>query len=144
MGLMDSSARKAIEKMLAEIGEKKSEKKGAKGETPGLRGIVIDMRNNSGGLLAQAIEVLDHVVTKGELVIVRSASGRESEAAREQVGKGGVVRDPGVRAATVTRIREWAAAHGFDAGEAVESPIRGPAGNVEYLLRLTAPSWSEE
>src|SRR5256885_2176823 len=40
----------------------------------------------------------------------------------------------------VERVREWASAHGFTAGDDVESPITGPAGNVEFLLLLrTAP-----
>ena len=36
----------------------------------------------------------------------------------------------------VTKIRDWANANGFIAGDHVESPITGPAGNVEYLLLL--------
>jgi len=62
------------------------------------------------------------------------------EVGRERVGKGGVVRDPEVRRGAVDKVRTWAAAHGFTAGGDVESPITGPAGNVEYLLLLrTAP-----
>jgi 23S rRNA (cytidine1920-2'-O)/16S rRNA (cytidine1409-2'-O)-methyltransferase len=58
------------------------------------------------------------------------------EVGREQVGKGGVVRDELARRGAVTKIRDWATAHGFEAGDEVESPITGPAGNVEYLLQL--------
>jgi 23S rRNA (cytidine1920-2'-O)/16S rRNA (cytidine1409-2'-O)-methyltransferase len=58
------------------------------------------------------------------------------EVGREQVGKGGVVRDETVRRGAVDKIRTWAASHGFTAGDDVESPITGPAGNVEYLLLL--------
>jgi 23S rRNA (cytidine1920-2'-O)/16S rRNA (cytidine1409-2'-O)-methyltransferase len=58
------------------------------------------------------------------------------EVGRELVGKGGVVRDPDARRGAVERVRTWAAAHGFVPGEDVESPITGPAGNVEYLLLL--------
>jgi len=58
------------------------------------------------------------------------------EVGREQVGKGGVVRDEEVRRGAVEKIRTWAAGHGFTAHEDVESPITGPAGNVEYLLLL--------
>jgi 23S rRNA (cytidine1920-2'-O)/16S rRNA (cytidine1409-2'-O)-methyltransferase len=61
------------------------------------------------------------------------------EVGREQVGKGGVVRDEAVRRSAVDKIRAWAAEHGFAAGDDVESPITGPAGNVEYLLRLATP-----
>ncbi len=58
------------------------------------------------------------------------------EVGREQVGKGGVVRDEAVRLSAVEKIRSWAPSHGFIPGEHVESPITGPAGNVEYLLLL--------
>jgi 23S rRNA (cytidine1920-2'-O)/16S rRNA (cytidine1409-2'-O)-methyltransferase len=61
------------------------------------------------------------------------------EAGRDQVGRGGVVRDPAARQAAVDKIRHWAAEHGFTAGEPIESPITGPAGNVEYLLLLRTP-----
>ena len=58
------------------------------------------------------------------------------EVGREQVGKGGVVRDEAARLGAVDKIRTWANAHGFVAGDAVESPITGPAGNLEYLMLL--------
>jgi 23S rRNA (cytidine1920-2'-O)/16S rRNA (cytidine1409-2'-O)-methyltransferase len=47
-----------------------------------------------------------------------------------------VVREPEVRRGAVDNVRGWARAHGFEAGDDVESPITGPAGNVEYLLLL--------
>jgi 23S rRNA (cytidine1920-2'-O)/16S rRNA (cytidine1409-2'-O)-methyltransferase len=64
------------------------------------------------------------------------------EVGRELVGKGGVVRDPDARRGAVDKVRGWATDHGFVAGEAVESPITGPAGNVEFLLllRTAAPA----
>ena len=58
------------------------------------------------------------------------------EVGRDEVGKGGVVRDEAVRRSAVDKIRTWAAEHGYTAGDDVESPITGPAGNVEYLLLL--------
>src|SRR6185436_9907336 len=62
------------------------------------------------------------------------------EVGRALVGKGGVVRDTQVRRSAVDKVRAWAGANGFVAGEDVESPITGPAGNLEYLLLLrTAP-----
>ena len=61
------------------------------------------------------------------------------EVGRDLVGSGGVVRDEAVRRSAVDKIRTWAAAHQFAAGEDVESPITGPAGNVEYLLLLRTP-----
>jgi 23S rRNA (cytidine1920-2'-O)/16S rRNA (cytidine1409-2'-O)-methyltransferase len=62
------------------------------------------------------------------------------EVGRGNVGKGGVVRDEEARLATIEKIRAWAAEHGFATGDAVESPITGPAGNVEYLLLLRTPA----
>lgn len=58
------------------------------------------------------------------------------EVGRHLVGKGGVVRDEEARRGAVDKIKSWAAANGFVAGADVESPITGPAGNVEYLLLL--------
>ncbi len=58
------------------------------------------------------------------------------EVGREQVGKGGVVRDEAARRGAVDKVRTWATVHGFTPGHDVESPITGPAGNVEYLLLL--------
>ena len=56
------------------------------------------------------------------------------EAAREQVGEGGVVRDPAVRAAALARVSEAMEQAGFVLGGSCESPITGHKGNVEYLL----------
>jgi hypothetical protein len=59
------------------------------------------------------------------------------EVGREQVGKGGVVRDEAARRGAIDKVSDWARQNGFEVGgEAVESPITGPAGNVEYLLLL--------
>ncbi len=58
------------------------------------------------------------------------------EVGREHVARGGVVRDPEARLGAVEKVKSWAAANGFAPGEAIESPITGPAGNVEYLLLL--------
>ena len=66
------------------------------------------------------------------------------EAGREHVSSGGVVRDPAARLAAVDKVKTWATTHGFTAGDAVESPITGPAGNVEYLLLLQTPDRVDE
>jgi len=56
------------------------------------------------------------------------------EAGRDLVEKGGVVRDPAVRAAVVERIRGFGVnTLGLDWLGVVESPLTGPAGNVEFL-----------
>jgi 23S rRNA (cytidine1920-2'-O)/16S rRNA (cytidine1409-2'-O)-methyltransferase len=66
------------------------------------------------------------------------------EAGREHVGKGGVVRDPDARQLAIEKVQSWARAHGWGVGDAVESPITGPAGNVEYLLLLQTPDHVDE
>ena len=56
------------------------------------------------------------------------------EAGREDVGKGGVVRDPARRQQVVDRIREFGVQTlGWQWLDFCQSPIQGPAGNVEFL-----------
>ncbi len=61
------------------------------------------------------------------------------QAKREEVGKGGVVKDPQVHAAVLGRIIAWAAAHGLRFGGLAESTLRGPAGNREFFVLWTTP-----
>jgi len=58
------------------------------------------------------------------------------EAGPEDVGKGGVVRDPTVWRRVLAEIVEAAARLGLGAVGAMASPLPGPAGNVEFLLCL--------
>lgn len=58
------------------------------------------------------------------------------EAGREQVGKGGVVRDPAVHRAVLQDLIVWAAGQGYGPQGLIRSPIKGPAGNVEFLIWL--------
>jgi 23S rRNA (cytidine1920-2'-O)/16S rRNA (cytidine1409-2'-O)-methyltransferase len=56
------------------------------------------------------------------------------EAGREQVGKGGVVRDPAVHREVIDKVRRFGTEElGFKWLGLCESPIQGPAGNVEFL-----------
>jgi 23S rRNA (cytidine1920-2'-O)/16S rRNA (cytidine1409-2'-O)-methyltransferase len=56
------------------------------------------------------------------------------EAGREEVGKGGVVRDPAVHERVCAAAAEWVASQGWRLLGVTESPITGPEGNVEFLL----------
>ncbi len=58
------------------------------------------------------------------------------EVGRERIGKGGVVRDPGLRRAAVESVVESAATHGWGMAAVTASSLPGPAGNVEYFLWL--------
>ena len=67
------------------------------------------------------------------------------EVGKERLGKGGVVRDPELRAETVTAVAERAAALGWGARSVARSPLPGPSGNVEFFLWLRhGPSGVDE
>ena len=56
------------------------------------------------------------------------------EVGREEVGKGGVVRDPALHARVCDEVRGWLESSGWIVDGVVESPITGPEGNVEFLI----------
>lgn len=56
------------------------------------------------------------------------------EAGKEKVGKKGVVRDPAVHEEVVHKIIDYADLIGFDVRGLAYSPIKGPEGNIEYLM----------
>lgn len=56
------------------------------------------------------------------------------EAGREEVGKGGVVRDPVVHARVCDEVATWFAGRGWRVLGIERSPITGPEGNVEFLI----------
>ena len=58
------------------------------------------------------------------------------EAGRSDVGKGGVVRDPAVHRRVLSETLASARASGFTVCGLTASPLKGPAGNVEFLLCL--------
>ncbi len=63
------------------------------------------------------------------------------EAHRDEVGRGGVVRDPRVQAAALGRIIAWAVQRGLRLRHLAASPITGDAGNREFFLLLqTGPA----
>lgn len=87
-------------------------------------------------VLPRVAELLRPPAGKPLIVLVKP----QFEVGREQVARGGVVRDEAVRRSAVDKIRTWSTANGFSAHEDIESPITGPAGNVEYLLLLRTTS----
>lgn len=58
------------------------------------------------------------------------------EAGREKVGKKGVVRDPRVHIEVVETIYNFCLENGFDVLNLDFSPIKGPEGNIEYLIHI--------
>lgn len=59
------------------------------------------------------------------------------EAGRDKVGKKGVVREPKVHEEVIEKVIEMAKEEKFGIGGLDYSPIKGPEGNIEYLLYLT-------
>ena len=58
------------------------------------------------------------------------------EAGREKVGKHGVVRDKSVHLEVIEKVIEYAVSIGFEVLNLEFSPVKGPEGNIEYLLHL--------
>jgi 23S rRNA (cytidine1920-2'-O)/16S rRNA (cytidine1409-2'-O)-methyltransferase len=56
------------------------------------------------------------------------------EVGPDRVGRGGVVRDPALHREVCERIAAWLGEHGWSVIGIVESPIRGPEGNIEFLI----------
>jgi 23S rRNA (cytidine1920-2'-O)/16S rRNA (cytidine1409-2'-O)-methyltransferase len=60
------------------------------------------------------------------------------EVGKGQVGAGGVVHDPGLRAGAVLAVARRAGELGWRTVDVAASPLPGPSGNVEYFLWLRA------
>ena len=65
------------------------------------------------------------------------------EAGRDKVGKKGVVRDPKIHEEVIGEIVCFAAENGFDVLNLDFSPIKGPEGNIEYLMHIRKGSGRE-
>ena len=61
------------------------------------------------------------------------------EARREEVGRGGVIKDPAVHARVLGRCIVWAVDQGLRVRDLCTSPILGDAGNREFFLLLRKP-----
>jgi 23S rRNA (cytidine1920-2'-O)/16S rRNA (cytidine1409-2'-O)-methyltransferase len=77
--------------------------------------------------------VRDLLSAEGEIVCLIKP---QFEAGREKVGKKGVVRDQKVHMEVIHLVSNYASSIGFDCINLDFSPIKGPEGNIEYLLYL--------
>lgn len=66
------------------------------------------------------------------------------EAGKEKVGKKGVVREPSVHREVIEMVMDYAVSIGFEILHLDFSPIRGPEGNIEYLLHIYKASETRE
>lgn len=81
-------------------------------------------------ILARAVA---YVADGGDVVALVKP---QFEAGRERLGTGGVVRDPQVHRDVLREVRDAAAQLGLHAVDLTASPLLGPAGNREFLMRL--------
>jgi 23S rRNA (cytidine1920-2'-O)/16S rRNA (cytidine1409-2'-O)-methyltransferase len=114
--------------------------------TPGAIGGVVDLVVADLSFISLAVvlpALRGCLVADGDAVLMVKP---QFEAGRDAVGSGGVVRDPEVRAAAVTKVAHAAAELGLGTRAVVASPLPGPSGNVEYFLWLnsSAPSPTDE
>ncbi len=59
------------------------------------------------------------------------------EAGKEQVGRGGVVREPRIHLSVLEKVVQKAAREGYSLHNMTYSPIKGPKGNIEYLICIS-------
>lgn len=71
--------------------------------------------------------------TGGEMVCLIKP---QFEAGKGKVGKHGVVREPGTHREVIAKIMDYADSIGFTVLNLDFSPVRGPEGNIEYLLHI--------
>lgn len=77
--------------------------------------------------------IRNYLVADGEIVALIKP---QFEAGREKVGKKGVVREKSTHLEVIHMVTDYAMSIGFDVLDLEFSPIRGPEGNIEYLVHL--------
>lgn len=82
--------------------------------------------------LAKVLDTaLDFAKPSGRLIALVKP---QFEAERDEIGKGGVVRDPAVHARVCDTAAAWLSGRGWRVVGVAQSPITGPEGNVEFLI----------
>ncbi|MBI4844046.1 MAG: TlyA family RNA methyltransferase [Nitrospirae bacterium] len=87
-------------------------------------------------LLTVIPKILEFLKPSSEVVALIKP---QFEVGREDVGKGGIVRDEKKRLETVERIKKEVLEMGLEVIGVTESPVKGPKGNVEYLIYFIKP-----
>lgn len=79
------------------------------------------------------LPIRNYLVSDGQIVALIKP---QFEAGREKVGKKGVVREKSTHLEVITKVIEYAVSIGFLVKDLDFSPIKGPEGNIEYLVHL--------
>lgn len=77
--------------------------------------------------------IRDYLRSEGEIVALIKP---QFEAGREKVGKKGVVREKSTHHEVIEKVAQYANSIGFEVLNIDFSPIKGPEGNIEYLIHL--------
>jgi 23S rRNA (cytidine1920-2'-O)/16S rRNA (cytidine1409-2'-O)-methyltransferase len=85
--------------------------------------------------------VLALMAEKSEIIVLAKP---QFEAGRDQVGKGGIVKDPAVHRTVLESLWTWAFQNGFGPAAACASPIRGAKGNREFFVHMKPGGKSSE
>lgn len=84
--------------------------------------------------------IRDYLKADGQIVALIKP---QFEAGREKVGKKGVVREKSTHREVIRKVMDHAQSIGFDLCALDFSPIKGPEGNIEYLIHLKKNGGSE-
>lgn len=79
------------------------------------------------------LPIRNYLKEDGEIVALIKP---QFEAGREKVGKKGVVREKSTHIEVIEKVTEYAISIGFEVKALEFSPIKGPEGNIEYLVHL--------
>ena len=79
------------------------------------------------------LPIYQYLTKDGEIVALIKP---QFEAGREKVGKKGVVRERSTHEEVIRMVTDYAASIGFTVKDLTFSPIKGPEGNIEYLVHL--------
>lgn len=79
------------------------------------------------------VPIRDYLTEHGQIVALIKP---QFEAGREKVGKKGVVREKSTHIEVITKVVQYALEIGFKVLNLEFSPIKGPEGNIEYLVHL--------
>jgi 23S rRNA (cytidine1920-2'-O)/16S rRNA (cytidine1409-2'-O)-methyltransferase len=89
----------------------------------------MDVSFISAGLVLPA--VVERLTADAEMIVLAKP---QFEVGKEEVGKGGIVRDPDLRRAAADKVEDALTSAGFQKIETMESPLPGAEGNVEFLI----------
>lgn len=110
-------------------------------ERTNIRNVTLDMLEEPVEFFSVDVSFisLKHIFPVAQAVTADQATGvclvkPQFEAGREKVGKKGVVREPETHKEVILQAAGYAAANGFSVLGLDYSPIKGPEGNIEFLL----------